>query len=329
MSQVVTRPARQPARPRARSARDAPLRASSPWSPNLAQPRRPRPRDLHRAGRGRPAGRPAGVLGGRAARRGGAGGARARPLRARQPGLRACRRAASWPTWRPPTSARPGRSTTCPLALAILAASGQLRAGGPRGRRRGGGAGAGRLAAAGAGRPRDGRARGPRGLAAPGRAAGQRRRGGARARLEVLGAGHPARRRRPAGGAGPERPAARSTSEALLARAPARSGPDIAEVRGPGRGPAGARGRRRGRPLHADDRPAGGRQDHARPAPARRSCRRCRSTRRSRSTRIHSVAGLLDAGCPLVVAAALPRPPPHDLGRRAGGRRPRCRARGR
>ena len=46
-------------------------------------------------------------------------------------------------------------------------------------------------------------------------------------------------------------------------------------------------------------------------------------------TRIHSVAGLLDPGCPLVLAAAVPGAPPHDLGRgprRAAGA---CRGRGR
>ena len=44
-------------------------------------------------------------------------------------------------------------------------------------------------------------------------------------------------------------------------------------------------------------------------------------------TRIHSVAGLLDPGCPLVDPATVPRAPPHDLGRRAGRRRARPAAR--
>ncbi len=95
--------------------------------------------------------------------------------------------------------------------------------------------------------------------------------------------GDPARRRRPPRGARRALARAARRGAPCSRAATGAAGPDLAEVRGPGSRPAGARGRRGGRPLHADDRAAGRREDDARPAAARASCRRSRSTRRSPS----------------------------------------------
>ena len=64
----------------------------------------------------------------------------------------------------------------------------------------------------------------------------------------------------------------------------------------PQRPDRGARGRRGGRPQPVPARPAGHRQDDARPAAARRCCRRSRAHEAIEVTRLHSIAGLHGGG---------------------------------
>ena len=88
--------------------------------------RRRRRRGAAGLGRGRPPARAAAVRGRRAGRQGRAGGARARAGGARQLGLRVPAGADHGQPRARRTCARSARASTSPLALAILAASGQL-----------------------------------------------------------------------------------------------------------------------------------------------------------------------------------------------------------
>ena len=117
----------------------------------------------------------------------------------------------------------------------------------------------------------------------------------------------------------------RLDAEALLAggdRAPR------ARPRGgarPGGRAARAGGGRGGRPLDAHDRAARSRQDDARAAPAGDPAAALGLDEAIEVTRIHSVAGLLDPGCPLVVRRPF-RAPHHTIsaaGLVGGGRVPR------
>ena len=108
--------------------------------------------------------------------------------------------------------------------------------------------------------------------------------------------------------------------EAVLAAAPAPSGPT--SPRCAGRAPPGVRSRSPPRrPLHPHDRPPGGRQDHARPAPA--GDPPAAVHRRGDRRHPHPLGGgAARRRVSARGAAALPRAPPHGVGRRARGRRP-------
>ena len=211
-----------------------------------------------------------------------------------------------------------------PLALAILCASGQLAADAAPRRRRGGRARPRRLAAPGARRPGDGRARRPPRLAPAGRPArrtpprpascrASRSWGPAtlRAAVDLLeGRAEPAVVRLDAG--------------ALLAGGDRAPGPDLGEVRGQGAArralEVAAAG---GHSMLMIGPPGAGKTMLARRLPG--ILPPLGLDEAIEVTRVHSVAGLLDPGCPLVVRRPF-RAPHHTIsaaGLVGGGRVPR------